>query len=476
MILFLLSIFFTIPAFAADTDAWLNDWDYYIYSSSATDPIIRLKGYKGESPEAHVYGRANLDGVSYRIYIWAYESNHDGISEYVSTFNKTETTEIEDLYFHAVDGDGAYVQNGSSADGLFWEMPSLKSIHFGDGIDFSNAYYGKWMFYGDTSLVEVDFGNLDLSRMVIATSMFEGASALKEVTISYSVGTNFGNLFKDCVSLEKVNITTNTPNPSWIKCSGMFKGCSSLKEVTMTGFNTGGTANSHASMFMDCTSLESFDFSQLDMSSATDCSYMFSGCESLKSLDLTKSSWSPDGVDLTGIAEGCTGLTELTVNPDLTVSDSTAGVGYVSTPTKLKVIGELSDSFNAKIMGSLKECNRYLEALGVRAGITLVGNDAYDRLSYCLNISDGSNGRIQDNDGSDSIYFNAYDHGIYIYEPGEYTLTLTQGIKVADTDTGGETVEALAENDDGFRCGDSTLTKTINVTRNDDGSISIEEI
>ena len=104
--------------------------------------------------------------------------------------------------------------------------------------------------------------------------------------------------------------------------------------------------------------------------------------------------------------------------------------------------------------------------------IDLVGDETYDSLSYGLEISDRSGTYIKDNDGSDTIYFNAADHGIYIYEPGDYKLTLTQGIR---TDSG-DAIESIIETDDGFKCDTPVLTKTIRITRNTDGSIGIEEI
>ena len=112
----------------------------------------------------------------------------------------------------------------------------------------------------------------------------------------------------------------------------------------------------------------------------------------------------------------------------------------------------------------------------VNTKVALTGEDDYDALSYGLKYSDDERERIQDNAGSDSITFNASAHGLYIYEPGEYTLTLTQGIRITDPDTGSETVQMLTEDDNGFKCETNPLTKTINVTRNEDGSIQIEEV
>lgn len=475
ILLFLLSLLFTIPAYAGDTDEWLNDWDYYVFNSNPSKLTIKLTGYKGSEAEAHVYGRVMIDGVSYKVAIESYKISNGSDQRYNSPFNTTEGADIEDLYFHAVDGQKVCVSNGSSMEGMFYEMPSLKAIHFNDGLDVSNIWDATKMFYGDTGLEEGDFENLDLAYFSKAGSMFEGCSSLKEITIDFQAGNNFGSAFKGCTSLETVNISKGSVNPSWKTYTSMFDGCESLKTVNLTGFD-GASENSYSMMFHDCKSLENIDLSMLDLSATTDCSYMFSGCENLTSLDLTQTSWNPSGVNLTGMIEGCTNLSELTTDETLIVSDSTGEIGSVEDPTKVKVIGPMSDSFDQNFFSKFREANRYIEAVDVKADIALTGDTAYDALSYSLKLSGDERERIQDNAGSDCILFDSGIHGLYIYEPGEYTLTMTQGIRVTDPDTGADTVQILTEDDKGFKCNTNPLTKTVNITRNDDGSVNIEEI
>ena len=475
ILMLMLSVLFTIPAYAGDTDEWINDWDYSVFNSNPSNLTIKLKGYKGSDPIAHVYGRVMIDGVSYKVAVESYEVVNGDDSRYDSSFNRTEGADIEELYFHAVDGQKVRISNGASMAGMFYEMPSLRAIHFNDGFDVSNIWDATKMFYGDSGLKEGDFENLDFAYFSKAGSMFEGCSSLKEITIDFQAGNNFGSAFKGCTSLETVNITKGNVNPSWKTYTGMFDGCEALETVNLTGFD-GASGESYSMMFRDCKSLESIDLSVLDLSATTDCSYMFSGCDNLTVLDLTQTSWNPSGVNMTGIIEGCTKLSELTTDESLVVSGSTEEIGSVEDPIKVKVIGAMSDSFDQNFFSKFRDANRYIEAIAVKADIALTGEDDYDALSYSLKYSDDERERIQDNAGSDSITFNASAHGLYIYEPGEYTLTLTQGIRITDPDTGSETVQMLTEDDNGFKCETNPLTKTINVTRNEDGSIQIEEV
>jgi surface protein len=66
----------------------------------------------------------------------------------------------------------------------------------------------------------------------------------------------------------------------------MFSGCSSLKELDLSGFDTAGV-DYMGDLFSGCSSLESIDLSSFDTGSVTSMAGMFSGCMSLKTLDLS---------------------------------------------------------------------------------------------------------------------------------------------------------------------------------------------
>ena len=68
--------------------------------------------------------------------------------------------------------------------------------------------------------------------------------------------------------------------------SSMFTGCSSLKKINLSSFNTSNN-NDMRWMFSGCSNLESIDFSSIDTTNVKDMCGMFSGCSSLKSIDLS---------------------------------------------------------------------------------------------------------------------------------------------------------------------------------------------
>lgn len=98
--------------------------------------------------------------------------------------------------------------------------------------------------------------------------------------------------------------TSNVTNMSY-----MFRGCYSLTSLDLSGFNT-SNVKIMASMFEGCTSLRSLDLSSFDTSNVTDMFKMFYCCNSLTSLDVS----SFDTSNVMGMLLmfcGCNSLTSL---------------------------------------------------------------------------------------------------------------------------------------------------------------------
>ena len=91
------------------------------------------------------------------------------------------------------------------------------------------------------------------------------------------------HMFYGCSSLKELNLSNfNTNNVSDMIC--MFEGCSSLKELNISNFNFKNVKN-FRSMFENCSSLENLDisiFKNLTIDWCNPLDYMFKGCSSLK--------------------------------------------------------------------------------------------------------------------------------------------------------------------------------------------------
>jgi len=167
-------------------------------------------------------------------------------------------------------------------------------------------------FKNCSNLVDVDFTNFDSSSVTSALLAFQNCTNLENVT--FPIGfcnncTSFGGLFLDCTSIEDVDIRNiDTSNARDI--DSMFSGCTALKNVDLRGIQTSGVEY-FSYMFSDCTNLVSvLGINDIDVSNG-DITEMFSGCESLESLDLSNWTTSIYAYD---IFSGCTSLKTIDVS------------------------------------------------------------------------------------------------------------------------------------------------------------------
>ena len=491
ILLFLLSLLFTIPAYAGETDEWLNGWDYEIQSDGTT---VYLTGYSGDNEELDIYGKAVIDGNTYNTVIYYDSSKHQ------SPF--TGNTNIWSISFHPVDGRKVKSSHQYSLQGFFASMPNLESITFGDGFDSAGIQDMQSMCVGDTALKDIDFENLDVSSCGVFSYIFQNCSSLENMDIYIPYAYAYSGMFKGCSSLETARVQGARDGGKFTSINYMFEGCSALKTVELVDIKTGGEKEFKL-VFKGCTSLTDIDLSMLDFSSATDltgmlqmcksltdidlspvnfsnvtdASLMFTGCSGLTSLDLSGHSWISGGPKMNQIISSCPSLTEIIIDENVQVSSSTYAIGGEDNYIKTKIIGRMSDSFRQNFMSKLLSSGRYIVAADVKASIQLTGDEIYDSWYYGLKLSHQRVVRVQQNHGSDSIEFGHEDYSIYFGEPGEYTLTLTQGNTAFDLNTGYDKVVAVNESEDGvFKCENNPLTKTIRATRDDDGNVDIEEV
>ena len=68
--------------------------------------------------------------------------------------------------------------------------------------------------------------------------------------------------------------------------SWMFSGCSSLKEINLSNINTNNVTDM-SWMFYKCSLLKEINLSNFNINNVTDMSEMFYGCLSLKEIDLS---------------------------------------------------------------------------------------------------------------------------------------------------------------------------------------------
>ena len=186
---------------------------------------------------------------------------------------------------------------------MFSSCRSLPSLDL-SSFDTSNVTNMQGMFSDCSSLTSLDLSKFNTSNVtnmggrfkIISSSsisgngdgMFSHCSNLKRIifgdNFDTSNVTNMNSMFRDCESLEELDLSffkTNKVTDMGL----MFYCCYSLQTANLNGFDTSNVTNMQG-MFYYCNSLISLDLSKFDTSQVSNMSYMFYYCDSLTNLDM----------------------------------------------------------------------------------------------------------------------------------------------------------------------------------------------
>ena len=159
--------------------------------------------------------------------------------------------------------------------------------------------------------------------------------------------------FYDCDKLTEIQSIGNLNTSEVKNMSWMFFGCSSLTSLNLSNFNT-AKVQDMSYMFSSCSSLTSLDLSNFNTANVTNMIWMFAGCSGLTSLDLPN--FNTDKVqDMSYMFIYCSGLTSLDLSNFNTdnVTNMTSMFSYCSRLTSLDLsnfntakVTDMSDMFN----------------------------------------------------------------------------------------------------------------------------------
>ena len=228
----------------------------------------------------------------------------------------------------AVDFSALNGSNPTNMEGMFWNS-SVQRLDLSH-IDVSQVTNMSHLFHGCTKLKTLILAGWDTRSLVDMSQMFTDCSALTALDLSSfntshvmkmcnSLEDNNGaypGLFAGCQSLVDINFSGDFDTSNVENMNYMFYGCGSLKSLDLSSFNT-SQATSMVEMFAGCKSLNTLDVSNFDTSRVTDMSEMFCGMEALEQLDLSGFNWSnvehvtrPIGAQA-GLFGGCLSLRSL---------------------------------------------------------------------------------------------------------------------------------------------------------------------
>ena len=189
---------------------------------------------------------------------------------------------------------------------------NLAQINFNNCFNTSIVGNMQHMFYGCSSLTNLDLSDFNTSKVTNMQNMFEDCSALIDLDLS-----NFNtsrvsylgmqSMFSSCKSLTSLDLSSfNTSKVTYME--HMFSSCSSLTSLDLSSFNTSRVSyTGMSSMFYRCSSLTSLDLSNFNTSNVTNMGKMFSNCSSLTSLDLSSFNTS-NVINMGGMFSRCSKL------------------------------------------------------------------------------------------------------------------------------------------------------------------------
>ena len=154
-------------------------------------------------------------------------------------------------------------------------------------LDFSKVIDTSYMFDGCENLEKINFGNANTAQVTNMIAMFQRCEKLISFDLSKFITskvTNMGYMFSLCSSLEYLNIK-NFDTSRVENMEVMFQSCSKLTSLDLSNFDTSKVNNTRF-MFYDCKNLKYLNLSNFDISKVTSMEQMFYNCNSLIFLNL----------------------------------------------------------------------------------------------------------------------------------------------------------------------------------------------
>ena len=183
-------------------------------------------------------------------------------------------------------------------------------------------------FSGCTSLATLDMSGWDMTGLSNLDDTFNGLVSLATLNMSgwdLSNCISLNRTFKDCSSLTGINISEMGLSDSLTSMSETFAGCTSFSRIDFSGFTFKNVTDVSGLLNMGSRSSSltkvTFD-ADTDTTSITNMSNMFAGCDSIKTLDLTKFN-TASVTNFEGMFNNMPNVETITVSTKFVVADTT---------------------------------------------------------------------------------------------------------------------------------------------------------
>ena len=188
-----------------------------------------------------------------------------------------------DLYIAAEGGIYAPI----SCNRMFTGYTNLKTIEWNKALDTRYTKRMDYLFRDCTSLEKIDISSFDTSSVWSFHGMFFGCTNLSEINfgkIDTRAAEYISCMFRGCSNLTQIDLSS-FDTKKVLSMEAMFHGCSKLTEIDLSSFDT-NKVNNMGRMFYKCTDLRNIDLSRFNTSEVTDMELMFYRCLEVEELNL----------------------------------------------------------------------------------------------------------------------------------------------------------------------------------------------
>ena len=300
------------------------------------------------------FNTENVTDISYMFYYCSSLTSLD-----VSSFNTSKVTDMSDMFSSCSKLTTIYVKNKFNTDKVTSSSNMFKSctsLIGGNGTVYNSSYIDKTYARIDKSgtpgyftMLKKDVflkkevsspsnflgigDRINITKVIIKDSTSGAPTSVTDISedgdksiIGWIDGTTLyiasddniftnvdsSNLFSYIGNCSAIEGLENLDTSKTTNMSDMFSGCNSLTSLDISNFNTSNVSRM-SSMFDNCYKLTSLDVSSFDTSNVTDMLSMFRSCSSLTSLDV--SNFDTSNVSrMSSMFYYCVGLTSLDVS------------------------------------------------------------------------------------------------------------------------------------------------------------------
>ncbi len=258
------------------------------------------------------------------------------------------------------------------------------------GLDVTGVTSAMSMFDGaatfcPSALQKLDLRGLKFSSLTDASSLVRYCEKLTSIQADWAewtAVTNTSYMFEECGALKTLDLT-GLDTSKVTDMSYMFRGCTGMTNIPYAGLSTESLLK--ASGFVSGTMIESFSFSDFDISHATDVTSFFQGCTKLISVN-TSAIDTRNVTIFKSMFEQCESLRSINLSPFRTGNATDLSRMFMQCYLLEKIDCSSFDTSMVTTMASMFQDCRMATSINVSSFNTALVKDFSSMFNACMNL------------------------------------------------------------------------------------------